>query len=254
MSTKINQLLLEWVPGDLHGLDWLKERGLDQPLVFYYYKSGLLRKVGPGVFCRHNDKVQWQGLIKYLQSELEIPIHISGKTALELQGQGHYANLTNKPSLYITSYKSSYFPEWAKLSGEDFQFVFKKSSLLKNESYLTRTEDKGIEIKLSTRELAILELIEDLDLSNSLETVENYLNSLRTLRADMLQALLEECKSVKVKRVFLYLSEKLEMPYLQKLELKKINIGSGKRMVVRGGKLNKKFLITVDKQSDENSL
>ena len=44
------------------------------------------------------------------------------------------------------------------------------------------------------------------------ETAENYMAPLMTLRDEVVQDLLERCHSVKVKRVFLYLAEKLKLP------------------------------------------
>ena len=91
-----------------------------------------------------------------------------------------------------------------------------------------------------------------LDLSGSLETAENYAQSLQTWREDMLQRVLESSYSIKAKRIFLYLAEKLNLPVYKNLQLSKINLGSGKRVVVIGGELNKKFQITVDRKQEEN--
>jgi hypothetical protein len=78
------------------------------------------------------------------------------------------------------------------------------------------------------------------------------MNSLTTLRPDVVQRLLEKCRSIKAKRVFLYLADKLDLPFFQKLDLDKISLGSGKRMIVKGGELNKKYQITVDRDYGEN--
>jgi len=78
------------------------------------------------------------------------------------------------------------------------------------------------------------------------------MNSLGTLRPSVLQAVLEKCKSVKAKRVFLYLAEKLLLKFMEELNLEKISLGSGKRVVVKGGELQKKYLITVDRRVGEN--
>jgi hypothetical protein len=56
--------------------------------------------------------------------------------------------------------------------------------------------------------------------------------------------LLERCSSFKVKRVFLYLAEKLELPFFSKLKLDTIDLGSGKLVIVKGGYWNNKYQIT----------
>jgi hypothetical protein len=250
---KINQILLDWKPGDIHGSQWLRSYGADRKLAYKYCKSGYLNKVVSGVFIRANDIPNPYAVIRYLQEETKLKLHISGRTALELQGHAHYLSMGQKSKMYMVSYESRVFPKWAKEHWGHFEISFKKSSLLKTENFLNEIEgDGGFKVLVASRELAILELIESLDLSSSLETIENYAESLNTLRPEILQELLEKCQSVKVKRVFLYISEKLSLPFFDKLNLKSIDLGSGKRVVVNGGSLNTKYNITVDRELEEN--
>jgi hypothetical protein len=65
------------------------------------------------------------------------------------------------------------------------------------------------------------------------------------LRADVVQSLLEACASIKVKRLFLHLAEKHVHAWFKQLDLTKVSLGSGKRVLVRGGRLDPKYLITV---------
>jgi hypothetical protein len=250
--SKLNQVLLDWKSGDIHGAEWLRARGVDQRLAYSYYEDGYLEKIGPGVFARKVDEVNPYGVIRFLQQELELKVHISGRTALELQGHSHYVALGSKQRIYLTSYEGKTFPTWIKKLEKNFEFIFKKSSLLDEEIFLTTHNEDGFELKISTRELAVLELIESLDLSGSLETAENYTQSLLTLRTEVLQKVLEVCNSIKAKRVFLYIAEKLNFPWIKNVKLENINLGSGKRVIVKGGELNKKYQITVDRDYGEN--
>jgi hypothetical protein len=61
----------------------------------------------------------------------------------------------------------------------------------------------------------------------------------------LVQQLLESCASVKVKRLSLHLAEKHGHPWLNQLDQTKISLGSGKRVLVPGGRLDPKYLITV---------
>ena len=70
-----------------------------------------------------------------------------------------------------------------------------------------------------------------------------------SLRPRMVQTLLESCGQIKVKRLFLYLGEKLGLPWFENLDLDRIDIGKGKRIVTLNGVLDKKYLITVPKES-----
>jgi len=61
-----------------------------------------------------------------------------------------------------------------------------------------------------------------------------------------MQELLEMCTSVKVKRLFLYMSEKINHAWLEYLKLDKIDIGKGKRVITKGGTLDKKYNIVIE--------
>ncbi len=71
------------------------------------------------------------------------------------------------------------------------------------------------------------------------------MEGLATLRPDLAQRLLEQCRSVKAKRLFLYLAEQSNHSWFDKLEKAGINLGKGKRVVVKGGRLDTKYNITV---------
>lgn len=250
--SKLNHMLLDWKPGDIHGLEWMRSREIDQRLAYSYYEDGYLDKIGPGVFSKNNDEIDPLGIVRFLQEELELKLHISGRTALELQGHAHYLPMGDVSRIYLVSYDNRTFPSWIERIDNKFKLMFKKSSLFKQEEFLLSYQDRGFDVKVSSRELAILEWIDTLDLSNSLEIAQNYLESLLTLRSNVVQNALEKCNSIKVKRVFLYLAEKVNLPCYEKLDIEKINLGQGKRVIVKGGELNKKYQITVDRKYEEN--
>lgn len=77
-----------------------------------------------------------------------------------------------------------------------------------------------------------------------LETYE-LMEGLNNLRPVTVQKLLESCTSVKVKRLFLYMAEKAGHDWFNYLKTEKIDLGSGKRVVVPGGRFNTKYQITV---------
>jgi len=73
------------------------------------------------------------------------------------------------------------------------------------------------------------------------EEAKNLMQGLLTLRPIRLQELLENCVSIKAKRIFLYLAEYCNMPWLNKLTLDNISLGSGKRQVEENGQLDTKY-------------
>ena len=88
-------------------------------------------------------------------------------------------------------------------------------------------------------------LTKNLDLKDSFETLERYFEGLLNLRDSLVQKLLENCSSIKVKRVFLYMVDKLELPLMKYLNTRRIQLGQGKRVISENGKLDKTYSITV---------
>ena len=76
------------------------------------------------------------------------------------------------------------------------------------------------------------------------------MEGLVTLRPRKMQALLEEAKSVKVKRLFLYFADRHRHQWLDMIERENIDLGIGKRMIATGGKLDKTYQITVPEDMD----
>jgi len=252
--TKINQILIGWIPGDIHSLKWFRAQEVAQNVAYEYFQNGALDKLGPGIYARKNEKLKWAGGVRLLQEELQKKIHVSGRTALELLGHAHYIPMGNRPIVYLTTYFKEKLPKWFKEIDFGCEFRFRTSGLFSEDVSLHNYKDEnGFSFNISSRELAILEFLNIINLSSSFETAENYMNGLSTLRPDVVQLLLERCTSVKVKRVFLYLSEKLELPYFKDINIKKIDLGNGKRQIIEeNGTFDKKYQITVPRLEEEN--
>lgn len=77
------------------------------------------------------------------------------------------------------------------------------------------------------------------------------MEGLTTLRPRLVQALLEHCASVKVKRLFMVLAEGCRHAWVTKLNLSKVDFGKGKRMLARGGRFYSKYSISVPEAGAE---
>ena len=64
------------------------------------------------------------------------------------------------------------------------------------------------------------------------------------------QTLLEDCPNIKVKRLFFWFAERHEPAWLKKIDRDRIDLGKGKRLIVRGGRLDTHYLITVPERLD----
>jgi len=59
-----------------------------------------------------------------------------------------------------------------------------------------------------------------------------------------------ECRSVKVKRLFLWFAERHNHAWLKQIRREEIDLGPGKRILQRDGKLDPKFNIAVPEDLD----
>jgi len=98
---------------------------------------------------------------------------------------------------------------------------------------------------MSAPERAILELLDELLSNETFHQVDMIFESLLNLSPRRLQKLLSTCRSVKVKRLFLWFANRRQLAWFKRLDTDAVNLGSGKRMLVRGGRYDPTYKITV---------
>ena len=90
-----------------------------------------------------------------------------------------------------------------------------------------------------------MEVLYGVPSEESYEEAMLLMQGLTTLRPRLVQALLEHCASVKVKRLFMVVAESCQHAWVKKVDVSKVDFGKGKRMLVRGGRFDPKYNITV---------
>ena len=248
-STK-NRLFLSWKDEEVHTYSWFESHGISRQSIHQCLKNKLIKKLGGGAYIKASDKLNWQAALFTAQNELQLPLHISGQSALEMQGLGHFLQLGKRPIIYIIKRTEMRIPVWLKKNDWGVQFRFKTSSLFPSDLGFIKYDRSKFSFTLSSKERAIMEMIDRVDLSDSFEILERHFEGLLGLRSSLVQKLLENCSSIKVKRVFLYMADKLQLPVIRKLNTRRIKLGHGKRVVSEKGKLNKAYNITVPVYDD----
>lgn len=99
---------------------------------------------------------------------------------------------------------------------------------------------EDVELAVATLELAAFEMMYLITKWQSFVEAMEIMESLTTLLPLDVQQLLETCRTVKAKRLFMVVAERLEHPWLRDLDLSSVDFGSGKRTTHPGGHLNKK--------------
>jgi hypothetical protein len=227
-----------------HGLltsSFLEARGFSRQLRYKYKQSGWLAESARGVYVLPGSKLDWLDVVRALQKQLNLKLHLGAKTVFSLKGKTHYPASN---TIYIYYRSETHIPKWLAAL-ECFpknSLRLKRNNPISNwELGLTTHED----IQISSLERA---MIEQLDLIGTAETFDEsfkLFESLSTLRPKLVQTLLENCTSIKAKRLFLLLAEHLNYGWFEKLDLKRIELGSGPRQIVSGGQYNAKYQLVV---------
>ena len=74
-------------------------------------------------------------------------------------------------------------------------------------------EHHGISLTVSTPERAAMEMLYLVPKTQGFDEADKIMNGLLSLRPDIVQGLLEVCRSIKTKRLFLYLVERNGLPW-----------------------------------------
>ncbi len=245
-ETKINQRLLAVPAGAVLTVEWLNARGISRKLANYYVTSGWLQRVGEGAFALRGDGPDWLGAVFGLQQKRDSWFHPGGRTALELANSAHFLPLGEEAPVYLFSRAGERLPAWFRRLPWAARVRVVSSDFLPVDAGWREHTAGEFNVKVSAPERAILEvLLHGVHDAESYEHARLIFEGLGTLRPDVVQTLLESCSSVKVKRLFLHFAESHGHPWFRELKMDRVTLGSGKRVLVKGGRLDAKYLITV---------
>lgn len=274
MSTQ-NTSKLNWIAQHLpEGLPvdstWLRAHGYTANLLRKYEASGWLQQPAHRVYLRPRGPLNWQQAVVALQTLLARDLVIGGRTALEQHGLTHYLQ-TSTQAVYLYGPKPP--PTWLKNLPADAEFRYRNDARIFTKALAstaphrldTQVSDRskrsdGVTttpwgqwnwpLSVSTPERAILELLYELPDNETFHQADVLMEGLSTLSPSRLQALLVDCHNVKVKRLFFFFAERHGHAWLKRLDRKAIDLGRGKRSLVKGGRYDAKHMITVPEDLD----
>ena len=240
-------LLSSHVPGTVLLASWLEKKGISRDLQQYYLKSGWLESYGIGAFKRPKENVRWTGALNSLQRQTELPVHAGGLTSISLQGLSHYVRMVQEP-IYLFSPQYVKLPKWFLNQEWSNRIVHVKTKFLPANSALFDYAMHSMNLIISSPERAILECL--YQTPDRFDIVECYqiFESLANLRPNTLQELLENCNSIKVKRLFLFMASKANHQWLNFVDQSRIDLGTGDRVIVKGGVYVSKYKISIPKE------
>ncbi|MDR2058141.1 MAG: type IV toxin-antitoxin system AbiEi family antitoxin [Dysgonamonadaceae bacterium] len=227
--TKLQRLTLTTPRGLVMLSSWLVSQGYPYELQQRYRKSGWLKTVGTGAMMKAGERPALTGAIAALQQQAGSDIHVGGRSALEWSGNAHYLPM-GFPIITLFVKSASSLPAWFTGIRWDKEMRIYGSSLFKdNATGLLDYQDGELTVKISGAARAIMECLSLFPNRFPLQEAYEVMDGLSTLRPDQVQALLEQCKSIKVKRLFLYFAERIGHAWFKYVDTGKIDLGSGVR-------------------------
>ena len=245
-SNKINRLLQDYYPGKLYFSGNLKQLGYSDQLLKQYRNSGWLTALSKGVMYRTGDKLLAYPALASYNQQMEKNFHIAAHSALELKGFNHYVPM-GKSVLMIGHIKQQTVPNWLKEGNFDMTLKFFSTETFSKPQLSTSNID-GLDLLVSTPEQAFFECLLLAPKQYAFMDLFYIMEQLTTLRPEIVQELLENTDSFKVKRLFLYMAEKAGHYWFDLLDVDKVNIGTAKQQLTKNGVYISKYKITVPKE------
>lgn len=244
-ANKIDLLLRMGTKNGLYFSEWLKKNGYSDQLISKYRQSGWFTSLAKGVVYRTGDKLSAYAAVSCYNNQLNRQLRVAAHSALELFGFNHYVPM-GKPVLMV-AYSGISIPKW--MNADYFDRTIKPFETNMFTTIQTSTvKVEGVNLLVSSPEQAFMECMLLAPDRYGYMDLYYIMEQLTSLRADVVQTLLETIKNLRVKRMFLYMAEKAGHYWFEMLNMVKIDIGTSKLQLVEKGIYISKYKITVPKE------
>ncbi|KKO44100.1 hypothetical protein WG68_17440 [Arsukibacterium ikkense] len=228
---KLNLLYTRSIPGAPLASEDLAALGISADLAVHYVRAGWLTRLARGIYSRPHDTLSLHSCLLLLQRKFE-GLHVGGKSALDWYGMRHY--VPQQPVLHLYGWTAGQLPEWFT---ERFPATYHRKRLFKEQPaallHVTAFERRIGAPQVSTPERALLELLSEVGVRQSLQEARELVESTYNLRAEVLHELLQHCTSVKTVRLCLQLGREGSLPWVKKLDPATLPTGSDQPWVSR---------------------
>jgi hypothetical protein len=203
----VKSLVANMPHGQPFGLAELAAHGVSPNLAAKYARTGWLQRLAQGVYCFPNDVLQLDACLLFLQKHLP-DLHVGGKSALSWQGIRH--NVSSAAKLQLWGAERFHLPGWFTQRFPArylHRTVFVPGKPLPEDGYFSLS-DHAVDLQVSCRERALLEVLDEVGVTQDLEEAQQLFEGFTSLRIEVMGQLLEACARVKTVRLFLLMAER----------------------------------------------
>lgn len=228
-GTKLKTLYTELPLGSPLTSAALAKAGISADLAVHYARSGWLQRLARGVYCRPGQPLSRDASLVALGDQV-VGLHVGGKTALDWYGVRQY--VSSHEILHLYGWVAASLPEWFV---QRFPSEYHRKRLFsenpENMLHVGPFERSERAPLTSDPERALLELLSEVGVRQPLPEAREIMESAYSMRADVLNSLLQHCTSVKTVRLCLQLARELDLRWVSELELDKLPKGSDRPWV-----------------------
>ncbi|MDP3674667.1 MAG: type IV toxin-antitoxin system AbiEi family antitoxin domain-containing protein [Novosphingobium sp.] len=267
-KTSLNRLLPQLGLGRLVDTAWLQDQGVSRPSIHAYVQNGWLERVAPRVYRRPSGATpatqRWDAAILSAQELRPSTFYVGGASALDLLGRSHYLRLGGHPTIYMYDPDRT-APTWLMKLPLDAALVVRTRPLFADT--LLGLEWRRLELgtgrlgasvpepvreepwdhflRVAGEERAAIEMLDEVPATLGFEHADEIFQGLSNLRPRLVTQLLETCRSVRAKRLFLFYADRHAHAWVKHVDRGHIDLGKGKRQLAPGGRLDARYQITI---------
>ncbi len=246
---KLEKLLSDWQEGALRTAVALGSEGYSMSWLDLQRKRGSLVRFAPNIVGRPGDDITAFGGLFALSHDLGFSTYIGGLGALQIHGLTEVKNASRDLTLFGSENR---LPGWFISKRWKRAVSYKACRILfnpafsENESFLLH-KHQGFSVRVSSPLRAIFEYLHYVPREYSLKEAQKYVAALGDVPAQEVVNILLACRSFKVKRLFLLLSDKLGATWRKQCDLSGVELGDGYQAISPNGVLNEKYKLYLPK-------
>ncbi|WP_243372628.1 type IV toxin-antitoxin system AbiEi family antitoxin domain-containing protein [Geotalea sp. SG265] len=223
----------------------LAQWGVSRQLAHWYKLNGWFEPLGQGYYLRVGDKLTETGAIAALEAN-GVMVHLAGKSALDLRGFSHYLPL-GCGTIYLYGRHVRKVPKWLTdhfaveiSSGK----LFNEDDRVEQRMFVRRMDPNDSNSPYaSDPERAILEMLDNVPLKQTLEGAKLIMESMFLLDSEKMLLLLQACLKIKVKRLFISVATELGLPVTHEINTASIDFGASTPYTIRGRRGGKTLVL-----------